>query len=148
MNAKLPHGDFWRPIYSGTYNVEFSCDGYQSYTEKNVLVKNNEATVLNIKLSPDRTGINNNHKIHNADITIAPYNSKFVKITFSMNPGNIKAAIFDISGKLIKSIYSKGSADIIWDGFDETGSEAANGCYVLKLSSSGNTLTKNFVLSR
>ncbi len=146
--CKLPHGDFWRPIYQGNYDVVFSCEGYYPDTAENVQVENDEATVLSIKLWPDNVGINNNHKIHNADIMIAPYNSKFVRITFNMNPGNIKAAIFDISGKLVKSIHSKGSADIIWDSADETGSQVANGCYVLKLSIGGQILTRNFVLSR
>jgi hypothetical protein len=148
MVAKLPHGDFWRPIFEGGYDVVFSCDDYYPDTVKDVQVENEKATVLNIKLWPENSGIENNPKLHNADITIMPYNSKLVKISFSTNPGTIKAAIFDISGKLIKSIHSKGSTDIIWDGLDKTGSQVANGCYVLKVSSNGNSVTKSFMVSR
>ena len=150
MNAKLPHGDFWRPIYSGTYDVEFSYTGYQSHTEENVSVQNNKATVLNIKLWPDGTGINNDQEIHKADIMITPYNHKFVKITFNNYPGTIKAAIFDISGKLVKLLHQKSSSgknNIIWNGQDETGRQVANGCYLLKLTTGDRTLTRNFIFS-
>ena len=151
MISKLPHGDFWRPIYSGTYDVEFSCDGYQSHTEENVQVQNDEATVLNIKLWPIGTGINNSQGIHKVTIMITPYNTRFVKISFNGYIGNITAAIFDISGRLIKLLPSKksfGKSNVIWNGADETGNQVANGCYLLKLNTDGQTLTKNFVLSR
>lgn len=146
--SEKPHGDFWRPILAGTYEVEFTCNGYQSHTEKNVSVKNDEATVLNIKLWPDGTGINYDQKINNADIIITPYTREFVKITFSVNPGNIKAGVFDISGRLIRSLYTKGNTCILWDGSDDSGSQVPNGCYVLRVSGGGNTMTKNFVVSR
>jgi hypothetical protein len=48
--SHLPHGDYYRPIYEGTYNVTFSCDGYYPKTKTGVQVNNNEATVLNVKL--------------------------------------------------------------------------------------------------
>ena len=45
------NGDYYRPIIAGTYNVTFSCDGYVSKTISDVIVTNNNATVLDVELS-------------------------------------------------------------------------------------------------
>lgn len=50
------HGDFYRPVYEGTYDIGFSAPGYETETIQNVQVKNGEAIVLNVKLS-DGPGI-------------------------------------------------------------------------------------------
>jgi hypothetical protein len=48
--SHLPYGDYYRPVYEGTYNVTFSCDGYYPKTKTGLQVNYNEATVLNVKL--------------------------------------------------------------------------------------------------
>ncbi len=150
--SKLPHGDFWRPILAGTYDVEFSRDGYQSYVEEGVQVKNDEATVLNLRLWADGTGIDTEQGIQKAAIAITPSNGRYVKFTLTNQSGSSKVGIFDISGRLIKMIpvgsYS-GNSTVVWDGVDAMGSQVGNGCYLVKTVGSGSkTLTKSFILSR
>ncbi len=48
----LPLGDYYRPIYSGTYNVTYSAQGYQSVTINNISISNHDTTIQNIQLSP------------------------------------------------------------------------------------------------
>lgn len=149
--SKLPHGDFWRPIYRGTYDVEFSCEGYLTQTIDNVQVNNDEATVLNIKLDPETPIIDSDEAVKKAKITIAPCNNGYIKITFNSNFSTINAAIFDLSGRLLKMLYQKGAIgknSILWNGQDETGRLVSNGCYLLKLNIGNHTFTENFVLSR
>lgn len=55
--SHLPHGDYYRPIYEGTYDANFSCDGYYPKTITGVEVKNNEATILDVKLRKIQTNI-------------------------------------------------------------------------------------------
>jgi hypothetical protein len=48
--SNLPHGDYYRPIIAGTYDITFSSDGYHPKTIENVIVENNKATILNVEL--------------------------------------------------------------------------------------------------
>ncbi len=53
--SSLSHGDYYRPIYQGTYNVTFSAEGYHSKTITNVSVTNNSATKLDVQLVSEST---------------------------------------------------------------------------------------------
>lgn len=43
-------GNYFRPIYAGTYDLTFSADGYYSQTIENVVVENRELTIVDVKL--------------------------------------------------------------------------------------------------
>ncbi|MBI4648203.1 MAG: zinc carboxypeptidase [Bacteroidia bacterium] len=47
--SELPFGDYYRPIYAGTYDVTYDADGYKPKTYT-VTVTNNAATILNAQL--------------------------------------------------------------------------------------------------
>jgi hypothetical protein len=49
--SALPVGNYHRPIYTGTYNLTFSANGYQSKTINNVSVSNGSTTVQNVVLN-------------------------------------------------------------------------------------------------
>jgi PKD repeat protein len=50
--SALPLGNYHRPIYTGTYNLTFSAQGYQSRTINNISVTNGNTVVRNVKLKP------------------------------------------------------------------------------------------------
>ncbi len=62
VNSSLLHGDFYRPVSSGTYDVEVSCDGYETKVIPNVVVTNGQAVSLNVTLDAVRT-VPNSQKI-------------------------------------------------------------------------------------
>lgn len=47
--TRMPFGDYYRPIYQGTYSITYSSPGYQSKT-LSVTIASHVATVLNVKL--------------------------------------------------------------------------------------------------
>lgn len=49
--SKMPHGDYYRPIKAGTYNITYSAPGYQSKTIS-VTVADNATTILDVQLGP------------------------------------------------------------------------------------------------
>ncbi|MCX7861388.1 MAG: M14 family zinc carboxypeptidase, partial [Bacteroidales bacterium] len=50
--SALPHGNYHRPIYSGTYSMTVSASGYQSQTISNITVNNYQSVVRNVSLTP------------------------------------------------------------------------------------------------
>jgi hypothetical protein len=43
-------GNYFRPIFAGTYDITFSSDGYYSQTIENVVVENRELTIVDVEL--------------------------------------------------------------------------------------------------
>lgn len=148
--SHLPHGDFYRPIYQGTYDVTFSADGYIPKTMEDVQVINNAATVLDVKLVKDPTGvIDGKNKL----TKVAIYQSNgSVKFSFTNNlNSSIRLAIFDISGKLIRRLNPEagiGKQTIIWDGIDNNCAAVSNGCYLVKIQIVDEYMAKRFIFSR
>lgn len=113
--SHLPHGDYYRPIYEGTYEANFSCDGYYPKTITGVETKNNEATILNVKLRKIQTCI------------IPDINSlKYLSIN---NWESItKIEIYNLMGKKVKTLPAN-VENINW--------KEGNGTYIVRLVGKG-----------
>lgn len=148
--SHLPHGDYYRPIIAGIYDVTFSADGYIPKTISGVHVENDKATVLDVKLYNPTSVHFSNIVNSKAGISITPFNNG-IKIIhdFNTNTG-VKAVIYDINGRevCILPLQSGIKEDIfIWDGKNNNGSDVYNGCYVVRLEYAGNIVTKRFIFS-
>ena len=108
--SHLPHGDYYRTIYEGTYDVTFSCDGYYPKTITGVEVKNNEATILNVKLRKIQTGI-------------IPEINTLKGISFNNWERVKKIEIYNLTGKMVKTLPA--TAKINW--------QEGNGIYIVRL---------------
>jgi len=146
--SKVPHGDYYRPIIAGTYTLEFSRAGYYPKTVSNIVVQNDKATVVDVELDSIGTGIHFTGNLSGAAIGIMPYN-RGVRIVLS-NPEtqNNNIQILDITGKTIKNIVATNSKEILWNGINNNGQIAANGCYIVKIGAGKQALSRSFVLSR
>ncbi len=140
--SKLPFGDYYRPIYTGTYAVDYSCPGCRTKTVSNIQVQNDRATMVNVELNCG-IGINTFHDNSNTiKIAVTPC-AQGVKISF--NAVCTEAAIYDIHGGLVKQFPRRGSTEIVWD---ETGKKIANGYYIIKMLQGDRILTKGFIVAR
>jgi hypothetical protein len=151
MYSKLPHGDFWRPIAAGTYDVEFSATGYQTHVERNVAVQWDRATVLNIRLTPIGTGLQAYQNLGDGDIRVLSRGEHSLEFIYRAGSGSAGATILDASGRRVKTLSHKqavpGLTSLVWDGTDASGNKAPGGLYVFRAQGSG-ALAKSFVLSR
>jgi hypothetical protein len=141
--SKFPFGDYYRPIYAGTYSVEYSCPGCGTKTVSNIQVQNDRATMVNVELKCV-TGIN---AYHNGDkrttaITVIPLD-RGVKISF--NAVSAGAAIYDIHGKLVKQFPYGVYTGIVWDDAEK---KITNGYYIIKALQGNRILTKGFIVAR
>ncbi|MDR2835687.1 MAG: T9SS type A sorting domain-containing protein [Bacteroidales bacterium] len=82
-----PLGNYYRPIYTGTYQVTFSKAGYISQTIQ-VSVTNNNATIQNVVLVPSSTEID-------ANFTANTQSSCDGNIIFTANEQNYSSYLWD-----------------------------------------------------
>lgn len=145
------NGCYTRMIYQGTYSVTYtvaaedSPDGkeYDS-TITGIVVENDQKTHLDvffdsgtgIAVSPGYTNLE--------DVKIIPLN-KGINITIGNYTGNVKADIYNASGKLVKSLVSNNNT-ISWKGFSNSGNRVSAGCYILHLQAANNSLKKAFIV--
>jgi len=70
-----------------------------------------------------------------------PFNSQITIKKENMEGGDINCEIYDLTGKLIRSIKG-GLANISWDGTDEFGQKVSSGIYFLKVSNPDNVVIR------
>jgi hypothetical protein len=145
----LPHGNYYRPVYQGEYDLTFSADGYYPKTISGVAAENNEATILDVQLTSE-TGILAVHENRKNIISIKKCKNTFT-ITFDIPVNNkIAIALFDISGKLVRTLplsTSSGKNCVTWNGFNNNGNSISAGCYIVRVENNGNVITERFIFS-
>ena len=77
--------------------------------------------------------------------------STIIKVEIA-DEGNYDLNVFDVHGKLVKTLNSSmlaaGPHDFVWDGTDNNGNVVESGVYVYKLAGDTMTLTNKLVLSK
>lgn len=146
--SHLPQGDYYRPIYEGTYDLTFSCDGYYPKTIKSIQVENNKATILDVKLwyaSTDIVSQEENLPVVSIDIC----GDRIIINYHSGIPDNshFELEIFDVHGKRLYSLtdsYKKvESYAVNWDR-----KRFGSGIYYIKLSAKENTIIKKTIIMK
>ncbi len=99
-------GNYHRPIYEGTYNVTYSCEGCTSKTVSNIHVMNDSTSVVNVKLLCDNT-VNASHGHMKLSHSIKRVESaNIIVFILPTNQNNIKAQLFNLSGGKIRDVSS------------------------------------------
>ncbi len=145
-----PHGDYYRPIYQGTYTAEFSLDGYHTKVVSGISVENGKPTICDVQLRPISSGIDNDLSQLNKDITIT-HNRGNIIIHYP-DIGNIKnVAIYSAQGKMIRQFdpgnFTK-SETITWNGMNHFGNTVNNGCYIFHIHTNETTRAFRFFYLR
>jgi hypothetical protein len=96
----LPNGNYHRLLPEGTYTVRYSAAGYETRFVNNVSITNRQATVLDIKLTPEGVGgIENNYV--SRMITVYPNPVAGDVLYFKSDVMVDRVAVSDITGKEI-----------------------------------------------
>lgn len=95
-------GAYFRPIKGGTYSITYSAPGYVSKTLKNVVVKDENYVVENVKIKPSSTGVS---QISNpSDIPKAFPNPAHESLQFLNLKGKAEVTIYSFSGKPVLKV--------------------------------------------
>lgn len=79
-----------------------------------------------------------------------PFNP-MTTISFDLaKPGHVRVAIYDISGRLVRTLVSEdraaGSHAVIWDGANEAGGRAASGQYLYRVTTDSHDVTRKMLM--
>jgi photosystem II stability/assembly factor-like uncharacterized protein len=93
----------------------------------------------------------NDVSLNNPDFSVSP-NPFFpeTKITFNIeNPGNVSINIFDVSGKLVKSLMNEtkttGKYTVYWNGKNNSDASVPNGLYFVRFNHGAKSRTQKVV---
>jgi len=138
VSSHLPIGDYHRYLASGSYDVIFSAEGYQSKTVSAVALMNNETTVLDVQLVPSAVGLD--ESLRNA-ISIYPQPaSEFIQIDACPNDVT-EILLIDSSGKLVKRISTSHKSSIYISR-----DQLPSGSYILDFQSDNYGFQKAIIL--
>ncbi len=141
------HGNYYRPIYQGNYDVTFSCEGCDPKTVDNISVQNGKATIVNVELDCGSTDIINNFHNVNTQISIVSF-GRGIKINCGNLKGIVNAAVYDMNGKLVKTLPIKnGVGTLVWNGLNNGSQPVSSGCYIFQIQAADKKISQSFVLS-
>jgi len=144
-------GKYYRMLIAGTYNLTFSAPGYYSKTVQNVASINDQATVVNVLLRPNLTGI--------AEEPVIPVSFKLyqnfpnpfnpvTKIRFDISGTSAAKTflyVYDILGREVATIVNEklqpGTYEATFDG-----SNLNSGIYFYQMMSGDFKQTRKFIL--
>jgi hypothetical protein len=140
-------GDYYRLLLPGTYTLRFSADGYEPLTVNDVVVEDEEATILDVQLYPEGSDV--------ADLDSPAERARlFPPRPNPLSPGRgsvrllldlpvsspYEAAVHDASGRMIREMAGRGSSSdgtgrrwIVWDGTTSRGDAAPAGIYWVRV---------------
>ena len=146
----LPHGDFYRYISPGKYNLKITAvddSKYNPVTITDVTVKRGEKVQLDVKLWDGTTGTISNDYMSAQDIFIIQTKNGFV-FKFDKALKNNLVTMYNVHGRKIKQIgTSSGSNILTWDGADLAGNSVCSGCYVIHAEFGKHTVTRSFYIA-
>ena len=142
--AKLFSGDIDN---DGNGDIVFSSGSFASDKPQLFMIEHEEES-LSTKVI--------NHNILN-DFKLAqnfpnPFNGQ-TQIPFTLfNPGNISVNIFDINGRIIKSLFvgykNAGTTVLKWDGMNNFNEIVSSGIYFYKIKTSNISSTKKLIFAK
>jgi len=135
------HGDFYRLIKEGSYNVRVTAPGYYGDTLKDVVVSDYQATYLDVELESWPTGVPL-HEAPELRLYPNPASGTLYLEPMHLPPGELTLDIHSLDGRIWIS------RRISWQGealeVDINGLE--NGLYVVRISTPGFRMVKRMVV--
>lgn len=133
-----PHGDYYRPIFKGTYDVTFSVDGYEPITKKGIVVENGKATIVDVDFASTKIS----HLQHEIKHTTHSINNN---VLYLNTPSPLqKVSLTSANGKVLftKNMYKPQSnrGEIPLKNIS-----LAKGMYILDISTKTHRYTKRFI---
>ncbi len=137
------HGNYYRPIYEGTYTVTYSCPGCESKTLDGIKVTNGKATIVDVELDCGSTFLSDNYEKETTPFTVS-FGRKGITINYE-NLHEIKGVgLYNVNGKLLNVLPVQKS--IHWKHLGN-GTKVNSGCYIIRIETGKDIFTQSFIVS-
>jgi len=143
--SELLFGNFYRPIFQGSYTITISSENYYPKTIEGIEVNNRQSTEINIELLKNNTGIEEFTFNENFQITPNPSFGKFnISHTLAYDL-DCSLRIYSINGELI--YYSPDNQLPSQKVLSIDISNKENGIYLLEIESGDRKAIKKLVIN-
>jgi hypothetical protein len=139
-------GRYVKYMNDGTYTITFTHPDYVTRTITGVVNACGQRHYANIKMMPKVGITTRTNAVDNRVIITALKNG--IRIQGRMLDNSAKILICDVSGRSVQMVPVTAPSIALWDGTDKSGRLVSNGCYVVKIQNRGETILKNFMVSR
>ncbi len=145
------HGDYYKLLDTGTYELTFSAEGYHSQTIFGVSTTWGTPTVLDVQLASLATPVPDAGQLVTA---VAAWPNPFnpgTKISLTVpKAGPAALAIYDMRGQLVRSLLSadleSGVHPVVWDGRNDRGAALPSGVYFARAQTVAGKATTKLLL--
>ncbi len=143
-------GSYSLSLTPGSYNISCIMDGFVTQEIMNYSVSAGSANTLNFGMLPVS---NSDDILPTVNQIISPaYPNPFADHTVILlnakSPGILKAAVYDLKGRLVKRLSPSSAESITWDGKDKEGRYCVNGVYFIKVNSGNSQAVRKVILQK
>ena len=145
------HGDYYKLLATGTYDLVFEADGYVAQTVTGVATVWGTPAVLDVALTADVSDVPD---LSTARIMLTaspnPFNPRTRLALTNHRAGRVTLDVFDLRGRKIRGLLDRhleaGQTEAYWDGLTGRGEMAPAGIYFAQMSSGDRRATVKLVL--
>lgn len=147
------HGDYYKLLPTGTFDLVFSADGYSDVTVSGVSTTWGTPTVLDVQFEAEGTGVGPAVAAGGPlDSSPNPFRAATTLRFETAQPGRVRLAVHDVAGRLVTSLLDEvrpaGEVRVVWDGRSAGGEAVANGIYFVRLEAGARQETEKITLVR
>lgn len=147
------HGDYYKLLPTGTYDLTFTAAGYSPVTVVGVSTTWGTPTVLDVQMSLTGSEV---PPVPQGQLRLAaapnPFNPA-TELTLQVPAaGAVELGIYDLRGRLVRSLWSgnltAGSHPLTWNGRTDRGTAAPSGAYFARARTSAGTVSTKLMLTK
>jgi len=145
------HGDYYKLLDSGTYELTFTAEGYRSKTISGVSTTWGTPTLLDVQLALTASPV---PRADHLRPTVTAWPNPFnpgTRLTVTVPvAGPVSLGVYDLQGRLVRSLLAEqraaGDHPLSWDGRDDSGASAPSGVYFARASTVAGQATAKLLL--
>jgi hypothetical protein len=145
------HGDWYKLLPTGTFELTFVAEGYRPQTVAGVGVVWGVADTLNVALQPDTSSVPP-APVLALGARPNPFNPGTTFLIAAPRAGEARLEIFDLRGRRVRTLFAgsvaAGETPVAWDGRTDAGTGVGAGSYLARVRVDGATTTTKVMLVR
>ena len=145
------HGDYYKLLATGAYDLVFEADGYVEQTVTGVSTVWGTPTVLDVALVADVSDVPD--MVASRILLTAspnPFNPRTRLELTNHRAGQVTLDVFDLRGRRVRRLLERyleaGRTEAVWEGMTDRGEKAPAGIYFAQMSSGNQRATVKLVL--